>query len=347
MLYQALVKPLLFRMDPEDAHHLALKALGFACRAPFGAVAEALFGTNDRRHEKKLWGLTFKNPVGLAAGFDKNALVVPALARLGFGFLEVGAVSSAARPGNPRPRIFRLPDDRGLINRMGLPNDGCEAIGKRLQALRGRVPVPLFANIVKTSDLVGDTQTMAADYVTTLRAILPHVDGVTVNVSCPATPELKAFNKADAMFGLLEILAKERTVIAPAAGGTAARPMLLKVSPDIDLEEREVIVAAAHAGLLDGLVLTNTTTTRPRGLEAPAKVVAERGGLSGKPLQGRSIELIGWYAERVKVPIVGVGGIFSAADAKAAMAAGAQLVEVYTGFVYEGPALIKRIVRGL
>lgn len=348
MIYRNLVKPLLFRLDPETAHHLAIGALECAQSIPGAAALLAmLFGAKDSRGPVKLWGLEFPNRLGLAAGFDKNAKVARMLARLGFGFIEVGAVSKEARPGNPRPRIFRLPADRGLINRMGLPNDGAEAIAARLRAL-GRLPVPCFANIVKTSDLTGDAETMAKDYLVTLRAILPVTDGVTVNVSCPATPELKAFGKKDAMRTLLTALSRERDAILAGADGRF-RPMLLKVSPDIDLEERNVILEATVDKLVDGLVLTNTTTTRLAGMDAPPAVLAERGGMSGKPLQAKSLEMIGWFADRLggRAPIIGVGGIFDAADANRALDAGATLVEIYTGYIYGGPSTPKRIVRGM
>jgi dihydroorotate dehydrogenase len=348
MLYRSLVRPVLFRCDPESAHHAALFALRLASQvAPLRALAGALFGVADRSLEREIWGLRFPNPVGLAAGFDKNARAVPALARMGFGFVEVGAVSRLPASGNPRPRIFRLPGDRGLINRMGLPNDGAEVIANRLAALRPQ-PVPIFANVVKTSGLEGDAEAMAADYIPTLRAVLPHVDGVTVNVSCPATPELRAFNQKGAMTVLLRALRAARDEVAIVQGGRR-KPMLLKVSPDVDAAERDVILEACADRLVDGLVLANTTTARPAGLRAPSTVLAERGGLSGRPIAARALEMIERFARATGggVPIIGVGGIFGADDARRALDAGAALVEIYTGYVYEGPSLPRRIVREL
>lgn len=345
MFYKALLRPILFRLDPERAHHVGLWFLKLASALPPLRWLLALCYRRRRASLRQtIWGLDFPAPIGLAAGFDKNACAVPALASLGFGFVEIGAVSAEGRPGNPKKRIFRLKDDQGIINRMGLPNDGAEVIGRRLAGLPAQ-PVPVFANIVKTSDLEGDTATMAADYVKTMRAILPHVDGVTVNVSCPATPELRTLGRQEAMFELLEALSATREEVAPGTG----KPILLKVSPDIDDEERDVIVAACEKGLLDGLVLTNTTTTRPDDLRAPSTVTAERGGLSGRPLFPRALEHVRWFAETTggKVPIVGVGGIFGPDDARAMLDAGAWLVEVYTGFVYEGPSLPRRIVEAL
>ncbi len=346
MVYRSLIRPLLFRMDPERAHHLALKALRWAGRFPLNAVLSFMFENRVPSRPVQLWGMTFRNPVGLAAGFDKEARVLTGLERLGFGFLEVGAISSVARPGNPRPRIFRLPDDRGLINRMGLPNAGADVTARRLAALRPRVPV--FANIVKTADLEGSLEEMAEDYEKTLRILFPHVSGFTVNISCPASPELRDFGGEEAMARLLGGLRALRDRLAKEQGAPF-KPLILKVSPDVEDEERDVIVEAARSGLLDGLVLTNTTTRRPDDLKAPATVTGERGGLSGAPLFPIALAQVRWFAERLegRVPIIGVGGIDSGEKARQMMDAGADLIEVFTGFIYEGPALIPRIVRAL
>ncbi|MEZ6197976.1 MAG: quinone-dependent dihydroorotate dehydrogenase [Planctomycetota bacterium] len=348
MLYRALLRPILFSFDPESVHHLAVGSLRLASALPpVRGLLGAALDVRAPELEQEIWGLRFPHPVGLAAGFDKNAVAVPALMRMGFAFVEVGAVSSVPRPGNPRPRIFRLPGDRGLINRMGLPNDGVEAIAARL-ARGGPRPRPLFANIVKTADLEGSISDMAADFVTTLERILPVVDGFTVNVSCPASPNLKAFGRREAMFELLGRLreARDRGV---AAGDGRFRPLILKVSPDVDDEESAAIVEAAGKGELDGLVLTNTTTQRPAGLAAPAEVLGERGGLSGAPLHAIALARVREFAAATegRVPIIGVGGISGVDQSLAMLEAGASLVEVYTGFVYEGPSLPKRIARGL
>lgn len=348
MLYRSLLRPLLFSLDPETAHHLAMRGLRIASALPPArALCGALYGVETPSLAQEIWGLHFANPIGLAAGFDKNALAVPALSRLGFGFLEVGAVSYEARPGRPRPRIFRLPDDRGLINRMGLPNDGVVAIRKRLEGAGAR-RVPVFANVVKAADVEGDIATMAADFVRTLEHILPAVDGFTVNVSCPASPNLKAFGRQEAMFELLERLKETRDAGVAACDGVF-RPLILKVSPDVDDEESAAIVSAADRGLLDGLVLTNTTTQRPSALKAPASTTEEMGGLSGQPLHDIALRRVRAFAEATggRTPIIGVGGIASVEQALAMLEAGASLVEVYTGFVYEGPGLPKCLARGL
>ncbi len=346
MVYRSLIRPLLFRMDPEEAHHLALKALRWAGRFPLSAAVSLMFENRVPSRPVGLWGMTFRNPVGLAAGFDKEARVVPGLERLGFGFLEVGAVSSVPRPGNPRPRIFRLPDDRGLINRMGLPNAGAQATAQRLAAVSPRVPV--FANIVKTADLEGSLDEMAEDYEKTLRILFPHVSGFTVNISCPASPELRDFGGEEAMARLLGGLGALRDRLTK-EHDAPFKPLILKVSPDVDERERAVIVEAAQSGLLDGLVLTNTTTRRPHGLKASATVTEERGGLSGAPLFPIALAQVGWFAEKLegRVPIIGVGGIDGPDKARQMMNAGADLLEVFTGFIYEGPSLIRRIVRAL
>ena len=348
MSYRSLLRPLLFRMDPETAHHWALGALRFASAvSPLRSLIKAIYKPDPEGMSQEIWGFRFEHPVGLAAGFDKDARVIPALESLGFAFIEVGAISSQARPGNPRPRIFRLPDDQGLINRMGLCNDGARAIASRLSQIK-RPGVPVFANIVKTADLDGDAATMAADYVETLEAVLPWVDGFTVNVSCPATPNLKTLGRQDAMFELLKRLkeARDRGVLEH---GGPKRPLILKVSPDVDDEESAAIVAAAAEGLLDGLVLTNTTTTRPESLKAPQSVTSEKGGLSGQPLFNLAHSRVKAFADATNgsVPIIAVGGISNAEQAKAMLDAGASLVEVYTAFVYAGPSLIKTIVNDL
>lgn len=297
--------------------------------------------------EQKIWGLKFPNPVGLAAGFDKNSQALPALGNMGFGFLEVGAISSEARPGNPRPRIFRLKGDRGLINRMGLPNPGAQETARRLSTLKKR-PVPILANIVKNADLDGEISVMAADYVKTLAAVFPYVDGFTVNVSCPATPNLKAFNEKDALFELLRLLTWERDNLAR-SHGSAKKPLIVKVSPDVEESEKQSLIEAAEAGLLDGLVLTNTTTKRPESLQSPSSVTAEKGGLSGAPLYSIALAMVKEFALRTKgsVPIIAVGGISTPEQAKEMLDAGASLVEVYTAFVYEGPSLPSRLARGI
>ncbi len=335
-------------MDPERAHHLALWFLRWASRLPLvPALLNFLFGFHDETMAQEIWGIRFPNPIGLAAGFDKNSQALPALGRMGFGFVEVGAISSEARPGNPRPRIFRLKADHALINRMGLPNPGAQETARRLAQL-GKRPVPILANIVKNADLDGDVALMAADYVKTLTAIFPHVDGFTVNVSCPATPNLKAFNEKQALFDLLKLLSQERDALV-AGSSCNKKPLIVKVSPDVDDAEKAVLIEAFEAGLMDGVVLTNTTTTRPSTLKTEGDVLKQQGGLSGAPLFPISLALVKEFAERSagKLPIIAVGGISTAEQAHQMLKAGASLVEIYTAFVYEGPSLPKKLAQGL
>jgi dihydroorotate dehydrogenase len=285
--------------------------------------------------------------VGLAAGFDKNAIAVPGLEALGFGFVEVGAVSARPSTGNPKPRVFRLKADRAVINRMGLPNDGADAVAKRLAA-RPEVGIPVFANIVKTAGMEGTAAEMAADYVTCLEGVLQHVDGATINVSCPSAPELGAFGAAEALHPLLAVIGEARDRIVE-GGDRRFRPLLLKVSPDISDDEQDAIVTACRSGLIDGLVLTNTTRDRSMGLSSDSSVTEEVGGLSGPPLLTKSLAKVAWFRERIPdgMPIIGVGGISNEKDARAMLAAGASLIEIYTGLIYEGPQLVQRLVRAL
>lgn len=349
MLYRVFLRPLLFCLNPERAHRVALLALRFmSAWGPLTALLRMLHGGRASEAEAtELWGLKFPSRIGLAAGFDKNAVAVPGLEALGFGFVEVGAVSAQASPGKPSPRVFRLKADRAVINRMGLPNDGVDVVAKRL-ANRRQVSIPVFANIVKTAGMEGTLEEMAADYVTCLEGVLQSVDGVTVNVSCPTAPELGAFGAAEALHPLLRGIGAARDRII-ADGDGRFRPMLLKVSPDIGDDEREAIVGACQEGLIDGLVLTNTTRDRSMGLQSDEDVVLEVGGLSGPPLLEKSLAMVAWFHERVpsETPIIGVGGVSNEKDARAMLAAGASLVEIYTGLIYEGPGIVKRLARAL
>ncbi len=349
MFYRLLLRPLLFCLSPERAHHVALAVLRAASSwSVLTGLVRAMYGGRSLPTDAlTLWGLKFPSRVGLAAGFDKNAVAVPGLEALGFGFVEVGAVSARAADGNPSPRVFRLKKDRAVINRMGLPNDGVDVVASRL-ASRKAAGIPVFANIVKTAGMEGSHEEMAEDYVTCLEGVLLHVDGVTINVSCPSAPELGAFGAAEALHPLLRVIGEARDRIV-AQGDGRFRPMLLKVSPDIADEEREAIVLACRDGLVDGLVLTNTTRDRSMELHSDESIVAEAGGLSGPPLLAKSLAMVTWFREQcpIDIPIVGVGGVSHEKDARAMVAAGASLIEIYTGLIYEGPTLVKRLVRAL
>ncbi|HEV2803173.1 MAG TPA: quinone-dependent dihydroorotate dehydrogenase [Pyrinomonadaceae bacterium] len=353
MLYRSLVRPALFRLAPETAHEFALHALGMALK-PEGArrlVAHRLqrepFGALER------FGLSFSNPVGLAAGFDKNGAAVNELAALGFGFLEVGTVTHLAQPGNPQPRLFRLPTDRALINRQGFNNDGAAALAARL-ARAGRPHCILGINIGKSRvvELAGAT----ADYLASFDIVHPHADYITINVSSPNTPNLRELQRADALAGLLSALQQRNLELSQHTefnDATARRvPLLVKIAPDLGEGDLEMIVDVARRTAVDGIIATNTTTTRENLSQTPASVVSAigAGGLSGAPLRARSTQVIrALYrlSRGTHLKIVGVGGIFNAADAWEKICAGASLVQLYTGFIYEGPTAARDINEGL
>lgn len=342
-VYRAL-RPLLFRLDAETAHHAALRAARLAATAP--AAVRPMFRVQSDRLGQRLWGLRFANPVGLAAGFDKNAAYVDAWAALGFGFAEVGSVTAWPSEGNPRPRAFRLPEDRALVNRMGLNNDGAEAVAARLAAERH--PIPLGINLAKTHDpaILGDAAT--EDFRTSFRLLAPHADYVALNVSCPNTAEGKTFEAPDAFDGLLAAVMKERSDLGLDV------PVLAKLSPPAAVHfdpgpVDELLDIALEHGIA-GFVATNTASDRT-GLRTDAATVEVigRGGLSGAPLEARATALVRHLYRRTegRVPIIGVGGVDSAETAYQKIRAGASLVECYTGLVYRGPGLVRRINRGL
>ncbi|WP_028989074.1 quinone-dependent dihydroorotate dehydrogenase [Thermithiobacillus tepidarius DSM 3134] len=354
MLYQ-LLKPAVFRLDPEQAHDLAIAALEKAggC-AVSRAALRSHFQLEDPRLAQEICGIRFPNPMGMAAGFDKNARAVPALAALGFGFVEIGTVTPRPQPGNPKPRIFRLPDDGAIINRMGFPNDGAEMVAGRLARL-GRQPVPIGINLGKNK--LTALEDAAQDYVAALDKLFPYGDYCVVNVSSPNTPGLRLLQGADY---LRELMAAVQAANRRLAGqhGRPPLPVFLKIAPDLAPEDLEAIGELAVAGgsrddgapgaqrtLIDGLIATNTTLGRD-GLRRPAD---EAGGLSGQPLRARSTEVIRTLARitRGAVPLIGAGGVSSGLDAYEKIRAGASLVQVYTGFIYAGPEIARRIKREL
>jgi len=322
-----LLRRLLFLLPPEAAHRLATSGLDLV--AP-------LLRRPPPRHPVEALGLTFANPVGIAAGFDKNAEHLRGLAGLGFGFLEVGSVTAQPWAGNPQPRLFRLPADGALINRMGLNNHGAEVVAGRLAARRCGVPV--LVNVAKTPDPALEGPAAVDDYVQSIRTLAPHADAVVLNISCPNSGDGRTFEEPAALGPLLE----------GALAARGARPLLVKVSPDLAPAALEAVVRLSLDLGVDGFTATNTTTRRT-GLQTPAAALEAigRGGLSGAPLRARSLEAVGRIRALTTRPIVAVGGISTAADARAALAAGATLVQLYTGFVYGGPGTARRIVRGL
>ena len=345
--YQKLLRPLLFRQDSEKIHDRTLAALGFAGRHPaICRTLAAVFGSEPLPVE--LFGLKFPNPVGLAAGMDKHASAVPVWAALGFGFCELGGVTWHPQPGNPAPRMFRAVADQALINRMGFNNAGAEAMAARLAACRAAGhwpdhPVGINLGKSKITPLAG----AAAEYARCFRVLHSQADFFVVNVSSPNTPQLRELQDKAA---LDEILAAVQEVNRELAGLGAGKPLLVKVAPDLAFAALDEILELAVPRGIAGLVATNTTLARPPAVRSKLqRVYAEAGGLSGRPLAARSTEVIRHLhrQSRGALPIIGVGGIFTAEDAWAKITAGASLVQIYTGLVYEGPGVARRIVAGL
>jgi dihydroorotate dehydrogenase len=335
LVYRSLVRPLLFRIDPEASHDLALAVLG--ATAPL--LARLLHpAPPDPRLSVTVAGLQFPTPVGLAAGFDKAARALWAWPALGFGFVEAGTVTARAQPGNPRPRVFRLPEDRALINRLGFNSPGAEVMARRLAALRrGRpYPIPLAVNIGRSRAAANEEA--VDDYLYSFERLQPHADFVVVNVSSPNTPGLRQLQMRDAIIPLLEALRARNRVLGE-------KPIFVKIAPDLrDADLEEVVDAVGNRA--HGIVATNTTVRR-EGLVSPAR--DEAGGLSGRPLHGQAVAIVARLHRLTggRLPIIGAGGIFTAADAYAMITAGASLVELYTGFVYGGPAVPRDVARGL
>jgi dihydroorotate dehydrogenase len=336
MLY-SLARPFLFGMDPEAAHDLALASLKLVERAGMAAM---LADTGPAR-SIRVMGLEFPNPLGLAAGLDKNGEYIDALAAMGFGFLEIGTVTPRPQPGNAKPRLFRLPEARALINRMGFNNRGVEQLIANVA--RARYRGILGINIGKNFDT--PIERAADDYEFCLAKVYAHASYVAVNVSSPNTKDLRQLQGADALAALAGKLKTEQLRLADAHGRYV--PLALKIAPDLDDTELGAIVKCLLKHKLDGVIATNTTVSRAavEGL----RHAGESGGLSGAPLRDVSTGVIAKLARLIEgeVPIIGVGGVMSAADARAKLAAGASLVQIYTGFIYRGPRLIGEILRAL
>lgn len=332
MLYESLVQPLLFKLDPERAHEEVSGLMALLAPLPgAGAVLSALTGRAPQGLAKTVFGLEFANPVGLAAGFDKDGLLAPLLSALGFGFIEIGSVTLEPQPGNPRPRLFRLPESGALINRMGFNSEGARLVARRLASQR-RPSVPLGINLGLNKGT--EPSKAPAAYARTLRILAAHGDYFVVNVSSPNTPGLRDLQKVTDLSAILE---------AVQDANPSRKPVLLKLSPDLAAED--LVAAVETAGkLAQGLVVSNTTVSRD-GIDE--KWRGEAGGLSGRPLKARSTEMVRLVRGMTKLPIIGVGGIATAEDAKRRLDASADLVQLYTSLVYEGPAVVKAILRGL
>jgi len=337
-----LLKPLLFNLSPEKAHHLTIKLFKIVLRIPvINTLVKQSYSYEHPNLEKQLVGLTFKNPVGLAAGFDKDGKYFREMAALGFGFLELGTVTPKAQIGNPQPRLFRLPQDEALINRMGFNNDGVDALVEQLKKGKPK-GVIIGGNIGKNK--VTPNEQAVEDYKIAFEALFPYVDYFVVNVSSPNTPNLRDLQEKEPLTKLLTTLQNLNQAKA------SPKPLLLKIAPDLSFSQIDDVVDIAAAVKLDGLIATNTTTDRS-SLTTDASQIESigAGGLSGAPLRKRATEVIRYISKKTngQLPIIGVGGINSAEDALDKIKAGASLVQIYTGLIYQGPKLVKRINQAL
>ncbi len=345
VLYRRLVRPILFRFDAERVHHFAMAFLGGLGPAmqTFARERNARLLPSPASMEREVFGLKFPNPVGLAAGFDKNALVLPAWEGLGFGFAEIGTITAKAQPGNPQPRLFRVPEISGVINRMGFNNDGADVVAARLEKLRAtdRWPrLPVGINLGKSK--VTPLEEAAADYLHSFTRLRDLGDYFVLNVSSPNTPGLRSLQDRPALDALFA---------AVQAANISRKPMLVKIAPDLTWEAIDDVLALVESHRLAGIIATNTTidhsTVPEHRRQLSGLATGLGGGLSGLPVRARSTEVLRHITARTKVPVIGVGGIFSADDAKEKFDAGAALIQLYTGYIYRGPALIAEILRGL
>ncbi len=344
--YTKIIRPILFRFDPEKVHHFTFSFLKLAFKVPFTKLLiKSLYNTSDKSTGKKLMGIDFPNPIGLAAGFDKDAKLYSELSSLGFGFIEVGTVTPKPQTGNDKPRLFRLPKDSAIINRMGFNNEGVAKMIVNLKKNGNKVIIG--GNIGKNK--VTPNEDAATDYQICFEELFLYVDYFVVNVSSPNTPGLRALQEKEPLLKLLNSLQNLNDELA-LKKSISRKPILLKIAPDLTTEQLEEIVEVILLSKLDGIIATNTTITR-ENLTSDKKEVEKigAGGLSGLPLTKRSTEVIRFLAKRAekKFIIIGVGGIHSENDAMEKLEAGADLIQLYTGFIYEGPALIQRIKKRL
>ncbi|NML20593.1 quinone-dependent dihydroorotate dehydrogenase [Pseudoflavitalea sp. G-6-1-2] len=345
-MYQ-LIRKLLFLFDAENVHHFAMNVFKTGCSIGFIRRLLTSSFKPEAGAPATAFGLTFKNRIGLAAGFDKNALYLRELETMGFGYVEIGTVTPLPQAGNDRPRLFRLPKDKALINRMGFNNDGVKVIADRLKKWKEQhasSPLIIGGNIGKNK--VTPNEDAWKDYEICFRELYAVVDYFVVNVSSPNTPGLRALQEKDSLRKILSHLQTINLQLTPS--GKEPKPLLLKIAPDLTMEQIDDVVDLALEIQLDGLVAANTTISR-ENLQTPAATLEAigAGGLSGKPLLTRSTEVVRYICEKTggKIPVIGSGGIFTGEDAAAKEAAGASLVQLWTGFIYEGPAIVKKISR--
>ena len=345
-MYKILIRPILFLFDPESVHYFTFSVIKFLHKIPFvPGIIRSLYQINDKRLERNLFGITFKNPVGLAAGFDKNAVIYNELANFGFGFIEIGTVTPKGQIGNPKKRLFRLKDDQGIINRMGFNNEGIGPAIEHLKKNKGQVIIG--GNLGKNTTTLPENYTQ--DYCEVFKALHPYVDYFVLNVSCPNVGSHAKLNDKDYLVELItacQQLNKELSVIER----SRSKPILLKIAPDLNDNQLDEIIELVAETNIDGVIASNTSTTRDN-LKASEERLAEigNGGVSGQPIKAQSTKVIKYLADNSNksFPIIGVGGIHSAEDAIEKINAGADLVQIYTGFIYEGPSLIKKINKAI
>lgn len=328
-------------MNPEQAHHNVTSGLKFFTKIwGTDALLKSLYTVEDPRLQTTVFGLTFKNPVGLAAGFDKNADYIEQMSKLGFGFIEIGTVTPKPQPGNDKPRMFRLVNDEALINRMGFNNQGADVAAGRLKHLKEKNGVIIGGNIGKNK--VTPNEEAVNDYIYCFNSLFDYVDYFVVNVSSPNTPGLRDLQEKEPLKKILNTLQELNNAKA------SPKPILLKIAPDLTDSQLDDIVEIVQDTKIAGVIATNTTISR-EGLYSDPNLVKEAGGVSGKPLTKRSTEVIKYLSDKSNkaFPIIGVGGIHSAADAIEKLNAGASLIQIYTGFIYEGPGLVAEICKGI
>lgn len=340
-MYKSIIRPLFFLFDPEKIHHFTFSFIKVISKIPgIAFIFKTLYQVNDVRLERNLFGLTFKNSVGLAAGFDKNAVLYNELASFGFGFIEIGTVTPTAQEGNPKKRVFRLKADNALINRMGFNNEGVEEAVKQLKNNKGKVLIG--GNIGKNTATMPDNYT--EDYVACFKELHPYVDYFVLNVSCPNVSSHAKLTDKDYLFELISRVQVENRTFEK------QKPILLKIAPDLNIAQLDEIIELIAETKIDGVIASNTSINR-NGLKASNKTLEDigNGGLSGKPIRDRSTKVIKYLSKKSNkaFPIIGVGGIHSAKDALDKLDAGADLVQIYTGFIYEGPSLIKKINKAI
>ena len=340
-MYKLLIRPILFLFDPEKVHYFTFSLIRILCKIPYVAsVFRSLYQVKNKKLERKLFGLTFINPVGLAAGFDKNAVLYNELANFGFGFIEIGTVTPKGQLGNPKKRLFRLKEDQGIINRMGFNNDGVEEAIKNLK--KNKHKVIIGGNIGKNTETKLEDYTQ--DYLDVFKELHPFVDYFVLNVSCPNVGSHAKLSDKDYLLELITECQNQNNLFK------IKKPILLKIAPDLNNSQLDEIIELVAETKIDGVIASNTSTTRDN-LNVSKERLQEigNGGVSGQPIKDQSTQVIKYLADtsNKSFPIIGVGGIHSAEDALEKLNAGADLVQVYTGFIYEGPGLIKKINKAL